>query len=106
MIERRKHPRTSIRYRVFFECMDVQTQTVLQDIGTVRDISPKGMLLESTRPIQAVKINVIFPLQDGDDIRVQGSVVYAIPKPEGIHHIGIVFEKVENGLIQMIEKAS
>jgi hypothetical protein len=58
MLERRIHPRKNIHCRVFFECSDVKSKEVSQDIGLALDISEKGMLLESSRPIHASTIKV------------------------------------------------
>jgi hypothetical protein len=64
MIEHRKHPRENIHCRVFFECSDVKSKEVSQDIGLALDISEKGMLLESSRPIHASTIKVMMPVKN------------------------------------------
>ena len=63
MIERRKYPRLKVHCRVFFQYSDAHDQ-VVQDMGMVRDISEKGMLLETTVPIHASTIKVMVPVKD------------------------------------------
>ena len=93
MIERRKLPRENIHCRVFFECSDVHSKEVSQDIGLALDITEKGMLLESSRPIHATTIKVMVPVKDKDAVEVMGDVIYSIPMPDKGYRTGIIFHE-------------
>ncbi len=90
MINRRKHPRVKINFRVFFESSDTQGQ-VAQDMGIAIDISEKGMLLESRAPIHASTIKVVVPVKEKDTMEVMGNIIYSIPMPDNRYHTGIIF---------------
>ena len=101
MIERRKHPRKNIHCRVFFECSDVHSKEVSQDIGLALDISEKGMLLESSRPIHASTIKVMVPIENKDAVEVMGDVIYSIPMSDKGYRTGIIFHKPGNDIAQL-----
>ncbi len=102
MVERRKHPRENIHCRVFFECSDVKSKEVSQDIGIALDISEKGMLLESSRPIHATTIKVMVPVKNKDAVEVMGDVIYSIPMPDKGYHTGIIFHEPGGDIIELL----
>jgi len=93
MIERRKHPRENIHCRVVFEYSDVHSKEGSQDMGLALDISKKGMLLESSRPIHATIIKVMVPVKEKDAVEVMGDVIYSIPMPDKGYRTGIIFHE-------------
>ena len=102
MIERRKHPRENIHCRVFFEYSDVHGKEVSQDMGLALDISEKGMLLESSRPIHANTIKVMVPVKDKDAVEVMGDVIYSIPMPDKGYRTGIIFHEPGEDNIKLL----
>ena len=102
MIERRKQPRESIHCRVFFEYSDAHNIEVSQDIGLALDISEKGMLLESSRPIHATTIKVMVPVKDKDAVEVMGDVIYSIPMSDKGYRTGIIFHEPGDDIIELL----
>ena len=110
MIERRRHARRAIQYRVTYESADVHGKSVAQDIGLVVNVSEKGMLLESAQPIHAATVRVILPAGDHQPLQVTGDVVYSIPVPPDRYRTGIVFhdslEKSSGAVARLLESAT
>ena len=104
MIERRKHPRTNIHCRVFFECSDVHGQSVSQDVAMALDISEKGMLIETDAPIHAATIKVMVPAKKEGTVEIMGNIIYSIPKPDNHYHTGIVFHDSENDMTSLVKQ--
>jgi PilZ domain-containing protein len=104
MIERRQHARTTIQCHVMFESGDAHQKTTTQDVGLVINISDKGLLLESGRPIYAATVRVIVPTQGKKPIRITGDVVYSIPMPPERYHTGIVFHSSEEDSAKWVEQ--
>jgi len=105
MIERRKHPRVNIHFRVFFEYSDAHGQ-VVQDMGVARDISEKGLLLESSTPIKASTIKVVVPVKEKDTVQVTGNVIYSIPMSDEHYHTGIVFHEPGDDMASLVATLS
>jgi hypothetical protein len=106
MIDRRKHPRTNIHCRVFFECSDAPDQKVSQDLGVALDISEKGMLLETSAPIHASTVKVMVPVEEEDAVEVMGNVIYSIPMPDNRYRTGIIFKKPGDGMARLVATLS
>jgi hypothetical protein len=106
MIERRKHPRTKIHCRVFFECSDAYGQEVSQDMGVALDISKKGMLLETGVPIHASTIKVMVPVKGKDVMEVMGNIIYSIPMPDNRYRTGIIFHEAVDDLAGLVKALS
>jgi hypothetical protein len=106
MIERRKHTRTNIQCRVFFECSDAHDQVVSQNMGMALDISEKGMLLETSTPIQASTIKVMLPVKEKEVMEVMGDIIYSIPMPDNRYRTGIVFHKPGDDTARLVKAIS
>ena len=103
MIERRKHPRTNIHCRVFFECSDVHGQRVSQDVAMALDISEKGMLIETDAPIHAATIKVMVPVKE-ETVEIMGNIIYSIPMPDNHYHTGLILHESENDMNSLIKQ--
>ncbi len=106
MIERRKHPRTNIHCRVFFECSDVHGQSVSQELAMALDISEKGMLLETSAPIHASTIKVMLPVKKEGTVEVMGNIIYSIPMHNNHYHTGIIFHESVNDMTSLVAALS
>jgi hypothetical protein len=106
MIERRKHSRTNIHCRVFFECSDAHDRKVSQDMGMALDISEKGMLLETSAPIRASTIKVMVPVKEEDTVEVMGNIIYSIPMPDNRYRTGIIFHKPGDDMVRLVKTLS
>lgn len=106
MIERRKHSRTTIHWRVIFECTDAHDQEASQDMGVALDISEKGMLLETSAPIQTSTIKVMLPFKEKEVMEVMGDIIYSIPMPDNRYRTGIVFHKPVADTARMVKALS
>ena len=102
MIERRKYPRIKIHCRVFFQYSDAHGQ-VVQNTGTVLDISEKGLLLETSVPIHASAIKVMMPVKEKDALQLMGNIIYSIPLPESRYRTGIVFPEPVNDMARLLK---
>jgi PilZ domain len=106
MIERRKHPRENIHYRVFYECLDAKDKNVSQDMGTALDISEKGLLLETSLPVHAATIKVTVPVKDKNAIQVMGNVIYSLPLSDKCFRTGIIFHESGHDNARLVELLS
>jgi hypothetical protein len=103
MIERRKHSRTNIHCRVFFETGDMHGREASQNIGIALDISEKGMLIESSTPIHASTIKVIIPVKEKNTVEFMGNIIYSIPMPDERYHTGIIFHEPGDDIAELVE---
>ena len=102
MIERRKYPRLKVHCRVFFQYSDAHDQ-VVQDMGMVRDISEKGMLLETTVPIHASTIKVTVPVKEKESLELTGNIIYSIPMAESHYRTGIAFPEPVKDMTRLVK---
>jgi hypothetical protein len=90
-MERRQQPRESVRCQVYYICVSADGRESAQDIGMARDISPEGMLLETTAPINTSEIRLIAAAPDKERVETNGTIIYSMPTGENRFNTGIFF---------------
>lgn len=101
MEERRKHPRTSIHFPVYFICMDDDGNQTMQGIAIILNISESGILMESSYPLpSAGHVKIMASTKDKYAIEVKGKVVYSITTDKGEFRIGISFQDASNDILK------
>ena len=91
-MERRQQPRKSLNCQVYFICVSADGRESNQDIGVVRDISPGGMMLETTTPINTREIKIIASTPDHQKLEASGGVIYSMEISAGSYSTGIFFQ--------------
>ena len=91
-MERRQQPRKTLQVKVYFICVSADGRESAQDIGVVCDISPGGMMLETTTPVNTRVIRIFASTARKEQIEATGGVIYSMEIGNGRYSTGIFFE--------------
>ena len=91
MAENRQYHRTPINLSIIYVGMNHKDQVEIQGVGRALDVSPKGLMFESTEPIYVKKLNIRAPTDQGNSIEISGQVIYSMPHSPGIYRTGVQF---------------
>ena len=92
-MERRKETRTRINYPIYFVCVDYNGNESDQDMAIALDISESGMLIETSKQIQANSIKIMSTTTKDKVISVKGAIVYSYEFESGKYRTGIFFNE-------------
>lgn len=108
MSEQRKNQRIQINRSVVYIGMNYKDQVETQGVGRALDLSPKGMMIESTEPIYVDKLSIRTSNDKGDSIEVGATVIYSMPHSPGTYRTGVQFsgpaEKAAQFTAEMLKK--
>ena len=91
MLEKRHHARTKIYRTVVLISTPTKGRIEIQCVAHALDISPKGMMIETSGPIWSEFISVRTLTNDGDTIYIDGRIIYSMPHSPGLYRLGIEF---------------
>ena len=107
MIEQRVHSRMQIRRSVVYIGMNHKDQVEVQGVGLALDLSPRGMMLESSEPIHVNKLNIRSSTDEGDNLEASAQVIYSMLNSPGKYRTGIQFtgedEKIKQFVAEMMK---
>ena len=103
-MERRQHPRKSVKCQVYFICVSADGRESTQDIGVARDVSIGGMMIETTAPINTREIRIIASTPDNRQVEASGSVIYSMEVTEGRYSTGIYFQSDPEAAAKFVEQ--
>jgi hypothetical protein len=92
MIERRKDPRNSVAYPVYFVCMGDDGSFKDQDVATVINISDSGILIETKIPVLTQRIKIMTHIQDQEGLEVDAELIYSINLEKNQYRCGLSFQ--------------
>jgi hypothetical protein len=102
MIEQRKVKRTTIDRPVIYIGIGAGDKIECQGIGRALDISPNGMMMESTEPVYADKLRIRFSTEAGESLEVGGQLIYSMPHSPGTYRIGLMFTGMSKRIADFI----
>ena len=102
-MERRQHSRKAVELQVYYVCIGADGREAAQDIGMARDISPGGMLLETSTPINTTDINITASTRDNQPLEATGSVIYSMQVEAGKYNTGIFFMSSSTEAARFVE---
>ena len=91
MAERREYQRTEIDRSIVFVGLNNEGQIEIQGIGRAMDLSPSGMMFESTEPIYVKRLSIRAATDEGDSLEISGQVIYSMPNSPGAYRTGVQF---------------
>ncbi|MBW1890150.1 MAG: hypothetical protein JRF32_00820 [Deltaproteobacteria bacterium] len=103
-MERRQQPRKVVQHQVYFICVSADGRESAQDIGMIRDISPGGMLLVTTAPINTTELRIIAATADDQRVETSGSIIYSMQVGEGEFNTGIFFQSSSKEAARFVEQ--
>ena len=88
-IDRRKYPRIQIYDPISYLCLDCHGTIENQDMGVARDVSQKGVRIETTHEIKSEYVLLMFVDLNNQLSEIEGRVVYCRKNHYGKFDTGI-----------------
>ena len=89
--DKRRHPRVDTFNAISYVCMDENGTPVDEGMGTTRNISQSGALLETSRPIEAKYIMIITIDLQKNVMEAKAEVIHTRLEEPGKYLTGIQF---------------
>ena len=74
-----------------------------QNLGTIQNISQKGILIKVTQPVRYNYVELYFENIQGDQIEIDGKVIHCKENPLGHYEIGIKLLGLEYKNIEFVK---
>ena len=74
-----------------------------QNLGTIQNISQNGILIKVTQPVRYNYVELYFENIQGDQIEINGKVIYCRENPLGHYEIGIKLLGLEDQNIEFVK---
>lgn len=91
MAEQREFHRAQIDRSIVFVGLNNEGQVEIQGIGRAIDLSPSGMMFESTEPIYIKMLSIRAATEKGNSVKISGQVIYSMPNSPGAYRTGVQF---------------
>jgi hypothetical protein len=101
--EKRKYPRVPTSNIVSYVCIDKDGNELDQGMGKTVNISQRGTLLETTRPIESEYILLMTIDLNNKVIQAKGEVVHTRSVGSGKYLTGIHFQGNREEVIQVVK---
>lgn len=101
--EKRKYPRVPTSNIVSYVCIDKDGNELDQGMGKTVNISQRGTLLETTRPIESEYILLMTIDLNNKVIQAKGEVVHTRSVESGKYLTGIHFQGNHEEVIQVVK---
>jgi hypothetical protein len=102
MNEQRTYQRTPINRSVVYVGLNHKDQAEVQGVALALDLSPKGMMLESTDPIHVHKLNIRSSTDEGDSVEISSQVIYSMLNSPGKYRTGVQFTGKEENIVRFV----
>ena len=101
--EKRKYPRVEVYNAISYLCLDESGAPVDEGMGTTRNISQAGALIETSRPIEAKYIMLITIDLQNNIMEAKAEVIHSRKQESGKYLTGIHFTGPEDVVKKLIK---
>ena len=101
--ERRKYPRVAVQSVFSYICLDEDGHPIDEGMGTTVDVSQGGIMIETSRPIDAKAILLVSVDQQKKMLEIKGKVVYTRSISASKHLTGIEFAGSREEAMKMVK---
>ena len=101
--DKRRHPRVDTYNAISYVCLDENDTPVDEGMGTTRNISQSGALIETSRPIEAKYIMLITIDLQNNIMEAKAEVIHSREQEAGKYLTGIQFTGPEEDVKKMIK---
>lgn len=91
MNEQRNHKRTQINHPLVYTAMDGEGNISCQGMAHAVDISPNGMMIETTEPIHAKSLKIRTATSQAANVETTGMIIYSLPHAPNKYRTGLRF---------------
>ena len=102
LMDRRRHKRVKTLNLMAYECLDDDGNPVEKGMGKIRDISQKGLLLETNHLITSKRILLASSDIKEDLIDIKGNVIYSEITENNVYHTGIELSAKDDNLHRFV----
>jgi c-di-GMP-binding flagellar brake protein YcgR len=89
--DRRRYKRVKISNPISYVFLDKEGNEIEEGIGTVLNISQRGILLETYLPVKSSFILITYIDLEGQLLNIKGKVIYSMPGESGNFFVGVRF---------------
>ena len=91
MNEQRNHKRTLISHPLVYTAIDANGNISSQGMAHAVDISPNGMMIETTEPIHAKAVKIRTATSQAANVETTGEIIYSLPHAPKKYRTGLRF---------------
>jgi len=84
----REHKRVRIEHPIIYTCMNPEGDIDRQGVGTALNISPSGMMVESSEAIHAKAVKIRASVSGGLNVEAMAETVYCVPHTPNRYRTG------------------
>ena len=104
MNEQRIHKRTQISHPLVYTAMDRQGNISSQGMALAVDISPNGLMIETTEPIHAKAVKIRTATSQAANVETIGEIIYSLPHAPKKYRSGLKFNDAAEQLSQFADE--
>ena len=93
MNEQRDHKRTQISHPLVYTAIDEDGNISSQGMAIAVDISPNGMMIETTEPIHAKAVKIRTATSQTANVETTGEIIYSLPHAPKKYRTGLRFNR-------------
>ena len=101
--ERRKYPRIAVEGVFSYVCMDEDRRPIDEGMGTTVDVSQGGIMIETSRPIDAETILLVTVDKDKKMLEIEGKVVHSRNIGPSKYLTGIEFKGSRTEVMRVVK---